>query len=247
MSKIIVPAIVLSIICPLYFFVQFSPAAPSNTADEIMKRIIAKEKANNSIKQRAVAFKKTSVIYALGSKKEILKSKEIAFVHPEGNVSVEDIVEKNGRPVKIRSKSSFPPNINEKLAGRFIFSLAQPEIQLVDGQPVTVIKMSPKPGAPSAGRADDIANAMGGTIFIDLENFYTKRLEANLAHPISWGWGLVKIEKLQLLFEQQIFNDIIVVKSITAIYKYSIFGIETYDKRIFTYSDYAYIAPKQPQ
>jgi len=248
MRKIIVLAVVLLVAHSLNIVAQLPPTTPPNTAEEIMKRIINKEKENNALKQKYISFKKISEIYSLeGNKGATLKNKEVALVHPEGDISVEDIVEKNGKPVKIRSKSSFPPNINEKLAGRYIFSMSQPEIQLLDGQPVTVINMFSKPNAPSHGRADDIANAMSGIIYIDLENFYTKKLEAGLTRKKSWAWGLVSVEKLDISFEQKIFNNIIVVKSITAVYKYSILGIETYDKRVFTYSDYSYIAPQPRQ
>ncbi|KKS01303.1 MAG: hypothetical protein UU54_C0007G0022, partial [Candidatus Yanofskybacteria bacterium GW2011_GWA2_41_22] len=65
MRKIIVLAVVLLVAHSLNIVAQLPPTTPPNTAEEIMKRIINKEKENNALKQKYISFKKISEIYSL--------------------------------------------------------------------------------------------------------------------------------------------------------------------------------------
>lgn len=247
MRKIIVLAIILFTAYSLYAFAQSPPATQPNPAEEIMKRIAQKEKENNIVKQKSISFKKIIATYDLKKTPAALKEHQTIFVHPEGEKSVEDIIEKNGAPLNKRAGSSWPPDVNQELVGRYDFYFDQPEIQLLDGQPVTVIKFKPKPKPNKSNITQTIVGALGGTIYVDIENFYIKKVEAKLTRKITWGWFLLIIYDLDLTFEQQLFNNITVVKSITGTAKARVSGFLRQEKHIYEYKDYSYIAPQPRQ
>lgn len=247
MSKIIVLAVVLLTVFPLCLLAQSPPMAPLNPAEEIMKRIAEKEKENNTLKQKTISFKKIITTYDLKKNPQSLKEHKTIFVHPEGDKSVEDIIEKNGVQFNKREKSSWPPDVNRELVGRYDFYFDQPEIQLLDGQPVTVIKFKPKPKPNTSNVTQVIVGALGGTIFVDIENFYIKKVEAKLTRKVTWGWFLVIVYELDLSFEQELFNKITVVKSISGTAKARVSGFLRHEKHVYEYKDYAFIAPQQPR
>lgn len=247
MSKIIVLAVILLTAFPLCPLAQSPPTAPLNPAEEIIKRVALKEKENNIIKQKTLSFKKNFVSYDLRKNPPLIKERKIIFVHPDGDKSIEDIIEKDGKPFSKREKSSWPPDINQHLVGRYDFSFAEPEIQLLDGQPVTVIKFKPKPKPNTSNITQVIVGALGGTIFVDIENFYIKKVEAKLTRKVTWGWFLVVVYDLELSFEQEQFNGITVVKSIVGSGKAKFAGFLRHEKQVYEYKDYAFIAPQQPR
>lgn len=234
MKKIILFCLILFIIPPDTFGQN-----DQNPADFIMRMVAKKTADNEKFKESYVEYKRLYIIQDLNTQEQPTRTKknEVELV-TKGKGK---IIERNGRP--INGGSSSIPNINfrKALDDFYDFSMASTPVTMVDGRAYHVIDFRPTKGiAHPKGDMEEILSRMAGTIYIDVEKLFIYKLSANLTEEYSRGWFIYRLRRADIELVQIEFQNMVVVDSLKVTDKYSIFGVETFEKQTITYTDYAY-------
>ena len=221
----------------------------------IMQQVLTEARRNDEAKQHNLTFKRKKEVFVL-DKQFIVKSRkqeEVARIMPRNGKSVEEIIERDGRPSNQRSEPGrFDVNIGELLAEvpKHVDFILNDTLSVDEDETrYLTLSMRPKVNPPRNRDRDDTFNALVGTMWIDLESPFIKKLDIRTSKRISWGWfGFVTLHNLFIEFEAKKRPDlmnIVVVESYIATYHYSIAGIDTYERAVYTYSDYGLVNPPQ--
>jgi len=78
----------------------------------------------------------------------------------------------------------------------------------IGGRPMWIIRALPKPGYKPKLKRADLLTKLRGTIWVDQADYQWVKAEVEVIDPISFGWGLVRLEPGSILnFEQVRVND----------------------------------------
>lgn len=244
------------ILTATFLYTQESPAVQpelSRTNDptnSIMQKVKDRAQKNDLEKQKHLAYLRAYEAYNLtpDGKQKDRDDQSVTRIRPNGNKSIEEIIEEDGKPVLKNSPDDNVFDLRVTLE-RWQFTIANPSIIDEDGKDYIVINFKPKDGKlPDKTYLDSIINDLQGTFYIDMENLYIKKMDGTLIRPLSFGGGLVKSIEITVHIEQEQrldLNNLVVVNAVTAIPRYTINYIlyrrDRYQKRIWTYTDYKYV------
>ncbi len=232
------------ILCPIQMKGQ--EIDKSKSAEQILAKLIAESDINDEKKQRHLTFKRRVEIddVDISGKFKSRKSQELIEIYPDKNGrSVEELLEKDGKPAKGKpaTDSDMAVNFNRALGLRYEITLDS-SILMEDNKPFLVISFKPKGSQPKNSRIDDLLNNLEGKIYIDLVDFYIKRIEARLVRPVGWAIGIVKVHEANIVLLQEKrtdLNNIVVLKSMGITDRYTFFGANNNERRLYSYEDYA--------
>jgi len=222
------------------------PVAP-DLGESILKKIVSQTKNNEILKRKFLSYKRTYARYDLDENGQTMdrKRKEITSIALGGN---EEIIEINDKPTK-KGKSGSPRfnlmSLLETMLKLDDFTIVK--IDKIDDEYFYVISFKPKTTIKPSGDIEDIVACVEGTIYVDFEKFYIKKLSAWMVKPYSrggiFGWNIFNLTKADIELTQEELNGIIVIKSIELIDKYSLFGRETSEKQTYLYEEYRQAEP----
>ena len=211
-----------------------------NPANFIMGAVAQRAIENEKVKEGAIEYRRNHVIKELNSKEEEgRKKKDETELVKNGRGRV---IERFGKPVK-NGGNGTTPNINftKAMTDFYDFSMAPTPLIMIDGRAYHVIEFRPTKGTPRPkGDLEEILARMAGTIYIDVEKLFIYRLDAKLIKEYSRGWFVYRLSRASIKLKQMEFNDIVVVDSLEVIDKYHIFGVETFEKQLITFSNYVF-------
>lgn len=209
-----------------------------NPADFIMRTVIQKALDNDDLKKARLEYKKNYKIEDLNSRKEPIRIKknEVIFV----SNGTEKLIERDGKPIK--GASSSLPNINfdNALASFYEYRLDENPIIMMAGRAYHVINFKPKGNTNPNSDIEEILALLMGTIYIDVEKLFIYKLNARLTENYKRGWFIYKLSEADIELQQKEFENLVVVDYFKVIDKYYIFRIETFERQVITYTDYAY-------
>jgi len=87
------------------------------------------------------------------------------------------------------------------LAERYTYDVVGTDT--LEGRDVYVINFVPKPGLKAQTRRDKIFNELGGTAWIDTEQFYIVKAVGRLIDNVRVGWIAANITDVEINYEQQ--------------------------------------------
>ena len=88
------------------------------------------------------------------------------------------------------------------------FNLTLQGTEQIGGRPVWVIGAQPKPGYKPKIKRAEILTKLRGKIWVDQVDYQWVKAEVEVINPISFGWGLVRLDVGSILnFEQVRVND----------------------------------------
>ena len=219
----------------------------------VMQKVIERAKANEQLKRRNLNYMRritTTELDDSGRPTKTKKDQLVEILPPDGS---EIVREENGRPVrKPQERSVSFEKLVDAFSTAFDFELAKPTEScptcpfLSEGNDVLLlVNFKARIGIKDSD--DDILNIMYrsvGTIYVNLEDLYIKRLKSQLTRDYVRGWGIFKLKRTDMTFEQEEraeSDHIVVLKSMESVYRYSLFGSNDFEKRTWLYTDYRYI------
>lgn len=209
-----------------------------NPADFIMRAVIQKALDNDDLKKTRLEYKKNYKIEDLNSREEPirLKKNEVIFV----SNGTEKLIERDDKPIK--GASSSLPNINfdNALASFYEYRLDEKPVIMMAGRAYHVINFKPKRNTRPNGDTEKVLALLTGTIYIDVEKLFIYKLNAKLTENYKRGWLIYKLSRADIELKQKEFENLVVVDYFKVIDKYYLFRVETFERRVITYTDYAY-------
>ena len=213
-----------------------------NPAEFIMRAVVQKAVENEKLKKAKLEYKRVYKIENLNSQEEStgLSKNEVILI----SNGAEKLIEQNGRPVRGGTGSGSAPSINfdNALAEFYDYSLSEPSLVMMQGRAYHVINFKPKKQKRTNSDIEEILARLSGTVYIDAEKLYIKRLNAKLTENYKRGWFIYKLGRADIELEQKEFENLFVVDTFKVVDKYYIFGVETFEKQVMTYIDYALVS-----
>lgn len=223
---------------------QTSIQVPPSTGEFIIRTAITRAVENNNIKKEKLTYKRVYTVENLNDNEQATdtEKKETILIEKNG---IERMVEsiRNGKLVK-NSKVSAPKFELLKVleAMMMLDDFAVIRIDFLDSRPHYIIAFKPKPGQKANGDVEEVIARSEGEMYIDIEKFFIRKLYARMVGSYSrggiLGWSIFNLTKANIEMVQEEFEGIIVMRSILIIDRYSIFGIDTFEKQIYVYEDY---------
>ena len=229
----------IAVLCLILFLPKWASGQDNqNPAEFIMRTVIQRALENDDLKKKHLEYKRTYKIEDLNSREEPtrLKKNEVTFI----SNGLEKLIEKDGQPVKNGSGSAPGINFDNALANFYEFSLNEKPIIMMAGRAYHVINFKPKRNKNPNGDIEEILSRLTGTIYIDIEKLFIYKLNAKLAESYKRGWFIYKLGRADIELEQKEFENIVVVNYFKVIDKYYVFGVETFERQMITYTDYIY-------
>jgi hypothetical protein len=197
---------------------------------ELMDIVIKKALENNRIKARSLIFEKRYMIEDLNIEGRPGSIKKDATT-----------LEGKGRP-----GAEVPIDINRVLTTSYMFSYASPAIQIIDNRPHYVVHFEPLPENPEVkGLFYEVANRSEGTLYIDREHFFIRKMNSRLIRSFNKYLYLGRVRRVELEFQQEFrpdLNNLVVIKSIIAVVRYRViyllYPVEYFEKYTYSYSNY---------
>ncbi len=218
-------------------------------AQSLMQKLFDEAKTSTQAFDKRLGFEKKIEIFELDDKLQKVGSRKSEMViktsHKNGK-KIEEIIEKNDRPAKGKPEDDSLPDLNEALAARFEYSLHD-KLEFENGNINIVVDFNPKPNPPRHENQDDVINNISGTMRVDLENHYIKTINGHLNHRVSWYLRAFGIHQLEITAEQDKRPDLenlVVVRSFMVKVHYTLFSIDYYEQRVYTYSNYSLNPPE---
>lgn len=193
------------------------PVQAAPDVQEILRKFIEQsEEAEVADLRKAISYQRVSRVERLNEdgtrKREQVK---IYKIYPENGESVTRLVSVNGRTPKEKPEAekersgareagerSRTMGISEDLLSRFDFTLLREET--FAGRRTWVLGFQPKPDAKEEEFFDKLINAMGGTLWIDQDEYQMAKAEVRLGKKVSFFGGIAgAIEKLDLTLIQK--------------------------------------------
>ncbi len=218
----------------------FAQEAPPNSPVEFIIQKVIHKIAENEVSKKTLTYKRVHIIENLDDKEQVTdkEKEEVTLIEIGGK---ESVIWLNGKQVK-RSKTSQPDfdlvkalNAMSKLDEFQIIRL-----EMIDSRPYYLISFKAKSGIRARGDVEDIMVRSEGEMYVDIEKFYIKKLTAKLIREYERCFGCFKLMRADFTVEQEEFDGIIVMKSITIIDKFYAlknFGV-TFERKTYTYKDY---------
>lgn len=206
----------------------------------IIRTVIKNIQENDIIKRKTLAYKRIHKIENLDEKEQIIdkEKEEITQIDIGGK---ETVVWLNRKPVKRRQAT--PPDFDMVEALQAMAKLDEfivISLEMFDSRPCYLISFKAKPAVRAQGDVENIIVRSEGEMYVDIEKFYIKKLSARLVREYGRCWGCFKLFRADFIVEQEEFEGIVVMKSITIIDKFYAlknFGM-TFEKKTYTYQDY---------
>ena len=176
-----------------------APAATTPTADEIIHRVVARDK---ELVQRRKAFD-----YDIEITRDKLDSNR-AVVSTVKESAV--VVGGHGPGYGTRSDPENPQQEQQKTSREEPFELLSIidhytyELQgqeTVDGVPCYKIAFTPKPDMPYENREEKVLNNVSGHIWASTVDFSLIKNEGSLMHPVSVAWIFATLEEMEFHFD----------------------------------------------
>ena len=225
---------------PELFEIKVLAQESQNPADFIMKTVTKRALDNDNLKKDHLEYKRVYKIEGLNSREEPtgLKKNEVILI----SNGVEKLIEEDGRPVKGSTSSGSAPSINfdNALAGFYVFTMAEAPIIAMNNRAYHVIKFQPKTNSKPNGDVEEILARLTGILYIDVEKLFIYKLNATLTRDYKRGWFIYNLRRADIELEQMEFHNIVVVNSFKVIDRYSVFGVEIFERQIIMYTDYVY-------
>lgn len=209
-----------------------------------MKAVSQRAVENEKIKEINTEYKKSYIIEDLDRLERPFLNKDGNPIRKRNEVELVSkgkgrIIEKFGRPVS--GGASSIPNVNFSRALSFYdFTMAETPIIMENGRAYHVINFKPSKNARPKGDMEEILARMAGNIYIDVENLFIYKLSASLTKEYSRGWFIYRLARADIFLKQMEFQDMVVVESLIITDRYYVFGSETFERQILTYTDYVY-------
>lgn len=208
----------------------------TNPADFIIETTLKKAEENEALKRKLV-YKRSYRVNDLNNSGQPKNTKkdETVLVGPDGK---EQLLEPDGQVAKT-GKPSAPKYDLLRIMSlmRKLDEFELERIEMINNRPYYVINFKPKPKQKVYTDEEEIIIRSEGTIYIDIEKFYIWHMTAHMTS--SYRRFLVfNLNQAGLDIHQEEFEKTIVVKSLTIIARYSLFGVSTFEKRGFLFDDY---------
>ncbi len=209
-------------------------------AEFILQKVVSLAKENDELKKNTLTFQRVYVVENLNDKEEVSdkEKEEVVAVELGGK---ERLVEKNGRRVKANAKHSTPRfNMLVALEALMKFhDLKIDEIKMVENRPYYLISFKPKNGGPKARNdIEEVLIRSEGWMYVDIEKFYIRQLTARMFRSYSRAMGIFNLKRANMEMAQEEFEGVVVMKFIHLVDRYSIFGVDTFEKQTYSYLNY---------
>jgi len=220
---------------------------PPSIGEFIIRIVITRAIENNNIKREKLTYKRVYTVENLNDNEQVADTERQETILIEKN-GIERMIEsiRNGKLVKNSRVSASRFELLKVLEAMIMLDdFAIIRIEFLDGRPCYVIFFKPRPGQKANGDVEEIIARSEGEIYIDIEKFYIRKLSARMIRPYArggiLGWSIFNLTRANIEMLQEEFEGIIVMGSVLIIDKYSLFGIETFEKQTYTYKDYQQI------
>ncbi len=232
------------------FFSQTSPGAlaqeaqPNSPVEFIIQKVI-QNISENEMAKKALTYKRVHTIENLDNNEQTTDTEkhEITLIEVGGK---ETIIWLNGKSMKRRQDT--PPDFDMLKSLRAMYKLDQFQIlsmEMCDDRPCYVISFEARPGVTGSNKEEDVIVRSEGKMYVDIEKFYIKKLSARLIREYERCWGCFKLLRTDFTIEQEEFEEIIVMKSITIIDRFYALknrfthpGGMTFERKTYIYEDY---------
>ena len=217
---------------------QQNSTKPQELAKWIMGIVVAKAQENEKIKRSHITYDKKVIKYNFEINPPKIMETSIYQIYGQNGQSFEKLVQRNGQPVRNARPEIGMADFNSILLERYNFNLNREE--LIDGRWYYVIDFRPREPIdklPLKNRLDEGINRTAGYLYIDMEKYYLKQMKGHLIASFGKGLNIFEMQDFTFLFEQEIFEGVVVPSSIVLTYKYRVFWGETREKLEYTYSN----------
>lgn len=190
--------------------------------------------------KKSLTYKRVLVIENLDDREGVTdkEREEVTLIEAGGK---ESVVWLNGKQVKINKTSQ--PDFDLVRALNAMVKLDEfriSSLEMIGGRPYYLISFEARPGVRARGDVEDIMIRSKGEMYVDIEKFYIKKLTAKLVREYERCFGCFKLMRADFTVEQEEFEGIVVMKSITIVdrfYALKNFGV-TFERKTYTYKDY---------
>ncbi len=213
--------------------------------DDIMTRTISATRQDTALWHEQITLLKHRTIEKTGGPKI---AEDLLLFGSNGRTS-EQLKMRNEKPVKDAQPNIVGfeiPRIITERAACYTFAFAHPHEVLLDGRPVYALTFTPRsPACRSNGDEEHIALLTGGTIWIDQERFFIRRLEGVLSVSIAKApLGVCSISSCITKFEQKMHGELAIPSFMQTIAQYGcVFQKKTTETRTVIYDTPAPRAP----
>ncbi|OGN00524.1 MAG: hypothetical protein A3B91_01100 [Candidatus Yanofskybacteria bacterium RIFCSPHIGHO2_02_FULL_41_29] len=207
-------------------------------ADWIMKLVLEKGHENEKLKRDLIKYDKTITKSSLERNPPRVIETSVYEIYGLNGNSFEKLKERNGQQIRNARSETSKLNFNDILLKRFDFDLKGEE--LMDGRGYYIISFKPKEpinSLPFDDRMDEGINRMTGSLYIDMEKFYLKRLEGRLTNSFTRIMNIFEMKDFSIKFEQEEFEKIIVPKHLELTYRYRVILGETHERLEYSYNN----------
>jgi hypothetical protein len=220
-------------------------SAPANTGEFIIRTVINRAKENDVIKKEKLTYKLIYTVNNLNNNEQVTdtEKQETILVEKGGKEQALELM-RNGRPINKGNKISMPRFELLKILEAMIRldDFIVEKIEPTDDRLYYIVTFKPKPKQKTTGDAEEVIVRSEGKMYVDIEKFYIKKLSAWLTKTYSrvgmLGMNIFNLRRANIEIEQEELDGIIVMKSAVIIDKYSLFGVETFEKQSYSYKDY---------
>lgn len=196
---------------------------------ELVNAVVTNARDNDERKRRSLSFTKTYTVHELDA---------------NGTPKMEKIGEREIVHERAGKKSEPPPiDINRVLAINYHFRFDDNKFQILNGKLHYVLHFWPKEKLPDGENGYyDAANRLSGTVYIDAEHLYLRRLVAVMDKPFNVVWPLGRIRRIELTLEQELrpdLDNLVIVNHFTVdSVRYRRLFSEKFEKHAYVYTDY---------
>ena len=192
-------------------------ALGSPTAEEIIERLLrSSEDATTEANRNAFGYLRGARTEYLDGRGKVHKEVSRTYrVWPVDGEPVTTLVLKNGRPVREGEDDEYNRSaarengekgrtlsLSRELLDRYQFTLAP--ATNVGVRPAFVLNFTPKPDAEADGVFERLLNAMGGTLYIDKEDYQLAQAEIHLLRRVRFFGGIAgALDRLRMSFSQK--------------------------------------------
>lgn len=195
---------------------------------QLMSTVVQRARENDKMKSELLTFGRTDTVQELD---QTGKPKPTKPNFPE---TIPQGKGRKNEPLKL--------DINRVLDTSYYFRFDENKVQMLKGELVYVIHFWPKNRLANGENGYyKAANRASGTIYINRDYLYVRRLEAVMNEPFNVYGGFGRLRTAELIFEQSLRTDlksIVVIDFFTAIVRYRLLFSEKHENHTFHYDNY---------